>query len=140
MRFVITSGTCLREIVDQRADATAAYQRVMDLVSTKRPDVRIFDEDGQTVSMDKLRRLARGEKCNGGCQNRGEGKWRQALARCESGAAVLNIDSFRRTRATCIAATAAGPGTPASAFGRTQCGGDARPAPDRPCQSYRAKL
>jgi hypothetical protein len=58
MRFVITSGTGIREIVDQRADAKAAYQRVMDLVSTKRPNVRIFDEDGQTVSVDKLRRMA----------------------------------------------------------------------------------
>ena len=55
---VLLSRIEVREIVDQRADAKAAYQRVMDLVSTKRPNVRIFDEDGQTVSVDKLRRLA----------------------------------------------------------------------------------
>jgi hypothetical protein len=73
MRFVITSGTCLREIVDQRADATAAYQRVMDLVSTKRPNVRIFDEDGQTVSMDKLRRLAGGESVTAAAKTEARG-------------------------------------------------------------------
>jgi hypothetical protein len=58
MRFVITSGTGIREIVDQRPDARSAYKRVMDLVSLRHPSVRIFDEDGLTVSLQKLRRLA----------------------------------------------------------------------------------
>jgi hypothetical protein len=61
MRFVITSGTGIREIVDERPDATSAYQRVMDLVSTRRPNVRIFDQDGQSVSLQKLRRLSDAE-------------------------------------------------------------------------------
>jgi hypothetical protein len=58
MRFVITSGTGIREIVDQRPDAQSAYKRVMHLVSTRRPNVRIFDQDGHAVSLTKLRRLA----------------------------------------------------------------------------------
>jgi hypothetical protein len=58
MHFVITSGTGIREIVDQRADARSAYKRVMDLVSLRRPSVRIFDQDGHTLSLQKLRRLA----------------------------------------------------------------------------------
>ena len=58
MRFVITSGTSIREITDQRPDARSAYKRVMDLVSTRRPSVRIFDQDGQIVTLTKLRRLA----------------------------------------------------------------------------------
>jgi hypothetical protein len=49
MGVVITSGTSIREIEDQRADAKAAYQRVMDLVSMRRPNVRVFDQDGHSV-------------------------------------------------------------------------------------------
>ena len=41
MRFVITSGTGIREIVDERADAKSAYKRVMELVSTRRANIRI---------------------------------------------------------------------------------------------------
>jgi hypothetical protein len=51
MRFVITSGTSIREIVDQRPDAQSAYKRVMDVVSTRCPSVRIFDQDGQIASL-----------------------------------------------------------------------------------------
>jgi hypothetical protein len=61
MHFGITSGTGIREIVDERADAKSAYKRVMDLVSTGRPNVRVFDQDGQVVSLTKLRRLANEE-------------------------------------------------------------------------------
>jgi hypothetical protein len=58
MRFTITSGTGIREIVDQRNDARSAYKRVMDLVSTRRPNVRVFDQDGHPLDLNKLRRLA----------------------------------------------------------------------------------
>jgi hypothetical protein len=34
------------------------YQRVMDLVSSKRPNIRAFDQDGHTVDLKKLHRLA----------------------------------------------------------------------------------
>jgi hypothetical protein len=61
MHFVITSGTGIREIVDERADARSAYKRVMDLVSLRRPSVRIFDQDGHPVNLTKLRRLADAE-------------------------------------------------------------------------------
>ena len=61
MRFVITSGTGIREIVDERADAKSAYKRVMDLVSFRRPNIRVFDQDGRTVDLTKLCRLADAE-------------------------------------------------------------------------------
>jgi hypothetical protein len=65
MRFVITSGRGLREIVDERTDAKSAYKRVMDLVTLRRSTIRVFDMDGQLVSLDKLRRLADGEAIKG---------------------------------------------------------------------------
>ena len=61
MRFVITSGTGIREIVDQSADAKSSYKRVMGLISTRRPNIRIFDQDGHLVDLTKLRRLADAE-------------------------------------------------------------------------------
>jgi hypothetical protein len=67
MRFTITSGPNGREVTDQRGDARSAHQQVMGLVSAKRPNVRIFDQDGHIVSPEKLRRLAdeEGENKNG---------------------------------------------------------------------------
>jgi hypothetical protein len=61
MRFVITSGTGIREIVGERPDARSAHQHVLRLISLKRPGVRIFDADGQSISLEKLRRLAEAE-------------------------------------------------------------------------------
>jgi hypothetical protein len=61
MRFVITSGTGIREIVDERPDARSAHEHVLSLISHKRPCVRIFDPDGNHVSVEKLRDLARRE-------------------------------------------------------------------------------
>jgi hypothetical protein len=58
MRFAITSGTGIREIVDHRDNARLAYKRVTDLVSTRRPNVHVFNEDGHAVSLEKLRRMA----------------------------------------------------------------------------------
>jgi hypothetical protein len=58
VRFVITSGTAIREIVEERPDAGSAHQHVLRLISFKRPAIRIFDADGHSVSLDKLRRLA----------------------------------------------------------------------------------
>ena len=58
MRFVITSGTGIREVVDERTGATAAHQHVLRMSSLKRPSIRIFDADGHRVSLEKLRRLA----------------------------------------------------------------------------------
>ena len=58
MRFAITSGSGIREIIDQRDDARSAHKRVLDLVSMRRPNVRVFDLDGLPVDLNKLRRLA----------------------------------------------------------------------------------
>jgi hypothetical protein len=58
MRFTITSGVNGREVVDHRGDAASAYKRVQDLTSEKRPNVRVFDQDGHIVSSETLRRLA----------------------------------------------------------------------------------
>ena len=58
MRFTITSGTGIREIVDRRDHAASAYKHVMALVSAKRSSIRIFDEDGLPVDLKRLRRLA----------------------------------------------------------------------------------
>jgi hypothetical protein len=61
VRFVITSGTGIREIVEERAGARAAYRHVVNLVLLKRPGIRIFDADGHRVSLEKLRELAKRE-------------------------------------------------------------------------------
>jgi hypothetical protein len=58
MRFVITSGRGIREIVDERLNSSSAHQHVLRLISFKRPGIRIFDVDGHHVSLEKLRRLA----------------------------------------------------------------------------------
>jgi hypothetical protein len=58
MHFTITSGANGREVIDQRGDASSAYKRVLDLVSAKRPNVRILDQDGHLVSLEKLHCLA----------------------------------------------------------------------------------
>ena len=58
MQFVITSGTGIHETVDQRADASSAHQHVLRPIAFKRPNIKVFDADGQGVSLEKLRRLA----------------------------------------------------------------------------------
>jgi hypothetical protein len=66
VRFVITSGTGLREIIEERSDARSAREHVMRLISLKRPGIRVFDPDGQRVSLEKLSNLAKqeGEKAS----------------------------------------------------------------------------
>ena len=61
VQFVITSGTGIEEIVDQRPDARAAHQHVLRLMSVKKSSIRIFDADGRSVSLEKLRQLADAE-------------------------------------------------------------------------------
>lgn len=61
MRFVITSGTGIREIVEERPDARSAREHVLRLISLKRPSIRVFDLDGQPVSLEKLGNLAKQE-------------------------------------------------------------------------------
>jgi hypothetical protein len=59
MRFVITSGTGIREIIEERGSASLALEHVQKLVAFRRPAVRVFDPDGHEVTLEKLRRLAR---------------------------------------------------------------------------------
>ena len=56
MRYVITSGTSLREYCDQRDGAKAALEHVLSLMKRRHPNVQVFDEDGQNLSLDDLRR------------------------------------------------------------------------------------
>jgi hypothetical protein len=56
MRYVITSGTSLREYVDQRNGAKAALEHVLSLIKRRYPNVRVFDEDGRKLSLNDLRR------------------------------------------------------------------------------------
>jgi uncharacterized protein (UPF0216 family) len=58
MRFIISSGTDLRPIVDRRERAREARDLVRSLVRQKRPNVRIRDGDGRFVSLTALERLA----------------------------------------------------------------------------------
>jgi hypothetical protein len=56
MQYVITSGTSLREYCDQRDGAKAALEHVLLLMKRRHPNVQVFDEDGQNLSLDDLRR------------------------------------------------------------------------------------
>ena len=46
MRFSVTSGTGTTEVVDHLESARSALDRALDLVSRKRKNVRVFDENG----------------------------------------------------------------------------------------------
>jgi hypothetical protein len=46
MKFTVTSGAGVTEVVDPPESAKAALERVLVLLGPKRNDVRIFDEDG----------------------------------------------------------------------------------------------
>ena len=62
MRFVITSGTGVREVVDQRKDAKSALECALTLVKRRRQNVRVFDEDGKPRSLNDLHRFADEER------------------------------------------------------------------------------
>ena len=46
MKFTVTSGDGVAEIVKRYASARAALERVLALLGRKRNDIRIFDEEG----------------------------------------------------------------------------------------------
>jgi hypothetical protein len=46
MKFTVTSGVGLTEVVHRPASARSALEQVLALLARKRNDVRIFDEDG----------------------------------------------------------------------------------------------
>jgi hypothetical protein len=58
MRFTVTSGAGVTEVVDRLESARAALEHVLVLLGRKRNDVRIFDEDGWRRTLADLCRLA----------------------------------------------------------------------------------
>jgi hypothetical protein len=46
MRFTVTTGFGVTEVVDRPESARAPLEHVLALLGRKRNDVRIFDEDG----------------------------------------------------------------------------------------------
>jgi hypothetical protein len=64
VRFVVTSGTGARERVEERPDARSTLQCVVNLISLKRPGIRVFDADGRRVSFERLPELAVSERDN----------------------------------------------------------------------------
>ena len=61
MKFTVTSGAGVTEVVDRLESAKAALEHVLVLLGRKRNDVRIFDEDGRRRSPADLCRLAADE-------------------------------------------------------------------------------
>jgi hypothetical protein len=61
MKFTVTSGTGVAEVVDRRASARTALELVLTLLGRKRNDVRIFDEEGRRRTPADLCRLAADE-------------------------------------------------------------------------------
>jgi hypothetical protein len=58
MRFIVTSGADVVEVVDHPESARAALEQVLALLARKRNDVRIFDENGRRRTPADLCRLA----------------------------------------------------------------------------------
>ena len=58
MKFTVTSGAGVAEVVEHYASARAALEQVLALLGRKRNDVRIFDEDGRRRTPADLCRLA----------------------------------------------------------------------------------
>jgi hypothetical protein len=58
MKFTVTSGSGITEVVDRPESARAALERVLALLARKRDDIRIFDEDGSRLTPAKLCLLA----------------------------------------------------------------------------------
>jgi hypothetical protein len=61
MKFTVTSGAGVTEVIDRPASARAALELVLALLGRTRTDVRIFDEDGRRRSPADLCRLAADE-------------------------------------------------------------------------------
>ena len=58
MKFTVTSGAGVTEVVDRPENAKAALEQVLVLLGRKQNDVRIFDEDGRRRTPADLCRLA----------------------------------------------------------------------------------
>jgi hypothetical protein len=58
MKFTVTSGAGVAEVVEGYASARAILEQVLALLGRKRNDVRIFDEDGSRRTPAELCQLA----------------------------------------------------------------------------------
>jgi hypothetical protein len=58
MRFTVTSGVGVTEVVDRPESARAALEHALVLFGRERNDVRIFDEEGWRRTPANLCRLA----------------------------------------------------------------------------------
>ena len=58
MKFTVTSGASITDVVDRHPSAKAALEHVLVLPGHKRSDVRILDEDGWRRTPADLCRLA----------------------------------------------------------------------------------
>jgi hypothetical protein len=58
MKFTVTSGAGVTEVVDRPASARAALEQVLVLLGRKRNDVCVFNEDGRRRTPADLCRLA----------------------------------------------------------------------------------
>ena len=58
MKFTVTSGAGVTEVVDRPASARTALERLLALLGRKRNHVCIFDEDGRRRTVSDLCRLA----------------------------------------------------------------------------------
>ena len=58
MKFTVTSGAGITEVVDRPASARMALELVLALLGRKRNNVRIFDEDGRRRTPAELCLLA----------------------------------------------------------------------------------
>jgi hypothetical protein len=61
MKFTMTSGAAVTEVIDHPASARAALELILALLGRRRTDVRIFDEDGRRRNPADLCRLAADE-------------------------------------------------------------------------------
>jgi hypothetical protein len=61
MKFTVTLGTGVNEIVDRPANARTALELVLALLGRKRNDIGIFDEEGRRRTPADLCRLAADE-------------------------------------------------------------------------------
>ena len=61
MKFTITSGTGVTEVIDRPASARTALELFLALLGRKRNDIRIFDEEGRRRTPADLCRLAADE-------------------------------------------------------------------------------
>jgi hypothetical protein len=58
MRFTVTSGTGPAEVIDHLESAKSALDRALELISRKRKNVHVYDENGRFRSPADVRRLA----------------------------------------------------------------------------------